>query len=226
MQSIKNVAVDNIGHSLYFVVVDPIASSKDLLPRLEIQFVPPNLQLQRNISLNEVQIIGRNIPRYQYGGGATTLSFTLDFYADEQNRVSVINKCRWLETLAHNDGGKNPQKRVQLFFGSLYGVEKWVVGNVSYTLSNFSKTHNYLPQQAIVDITLCLDSDSNPTWDQTLKYMEPGQPDGNRPVNLGLGRDTDIALNSYAPSTDNSFEAQLKRALDRLRLLGSYGSPI
>jgi len=136
---------------LYFVLVS------DPEKRLYIQFVPDELNITRSASVQSVQIVGRNNPLYQYTAGEKLLSLKLDFYAEEENRKDVIEKCKWLEALAYNDGYEKPPEKVKLVFGELFTDELWSVKNVNYTLSNFNKEYGFLPQQAYVDISLALD---------------------------------------------------------------------
>lgn len=138
----------------YFVAVKS-------LEKLEIQFVPAELNFTRNTTTEAVQIVGRNNPLYHYTAGETLLSFELDFYAAEESRQDVIRKCRWLEALAANDGFENPPEQVKLVFGDLFRDEVWIVKNVNYKISNFNKEFGFLPQQAYVTISLGLDPKAN-----------------------------------------------------------------
>lgn len=140
---------------LYFVSV------KDTNDRLEIQFVPPDLSISRNPSIQTIDIVGRNNPLYQYSGGATELAFELDFFAQEESREDVIKRCRWLESFTFNDGYENPPSQVKLVYGQLFRDEVWIVKSVKYKLSLFNKVKGYLPQQAYVSVVLALDPKSN-----------------------------------------------------------------
>lgn len=133
------------------------------LQKLEIQFVPSELNYVRNASIEEIAIVGRNHPHHQYTGGSTRLDFQLDFYSKEESREDVIKKCRWLESLTCNDGYQSPPERVRLVFGKLFRNEVWVVKKVTYKLNNFHKPGGFLPLQAYVDISLSLDTPRNLT---------------------------------------------------------------
>lgn len=141
---------------LYFVALKS-------LDRLHIQFVP-DLDITRKTDISDIKIVGRNIPQYQYLGGETTLDLKLDFHSMDEDRMDVINKCRWLEHLAHNDGYKKPPEQVKLIFGELFKEQIWIVKDVKYKLSGFNRSKGFLPQQAYADVTLALDLSSNPTW--------------------------------------------------------------
>lgn len=132
------------------------------LERLEIQYVPTELQLKRSPAIAGVAVVGRNNPKHHYLGGTTDLSLELDFHSNETDREDVISKCKWLESLAYSDGFENPPERVRLTFGSLFrNNEVWIVSNVSYTMSLFDAKKGYLPKQAYVKLTLSLDTESN-----------------------------------------------------------------
>jgi hypothetical protein len=154
---------------LYFILVD------DPTKQLYIQFVPPDLKINRSVSIQDIQVVGRNNPFYQYTGGAKTLSFQLDFYAEEESREDVIKSCEWLESLTYNNDGAidsngreltNSEKRpsrIKLVYGNLFQDKNylWIVKSLNYTLSRFNKEKGFLPQQAYVDITLALDTDND-----------------------------------------------------------------
>lgn len=137
---------------LYLVLVSNPES------RLYIQFVPAELNIQRNSSTQAVQIVGRNNPLYQYTAGEKLLSFQLDFYADVEDKSDVIEKCKWLESLTYNDGYSKPPERVKLVWGDLFKDELWIVKTVNYKLSMFDKEKGFLPRQAYVDISFALDT--------------------------------------------------------------------
>lgn len=128
---------------------------------LEIQYIPGTIGIARNPKMNEVAIVGRNTPRYQYVGGETILKMTLDFHSVDEDKTDVITKCRWIESLTYNDGNQNPPEKIQLVWGDLYRKQIWVVKAVSYDLSLFDAEYEYLPKQAYVDITLGLAPEEN-----------------------------------------------------------------
>lgn len=157
---------------LYFIALDS-------LDRLEIQFVP-KIELNRRTNMANIQIIGRNNPKYQYLSGENTMNLQLDFHATKEDRTDVINKCRWLEHLTFNDGYRRPPQKVKLVFGNLFRNEVWIVKNVSCKLDNFHRESGFLPQQAYVEVTLALDPETNLTWEDV-------RSDGGN-NNLGVNR--------------------------------------
>jgi hypothetical protein len=149
------------------------------LERLDIQFVPSVLNYSRSASHAEVAIIGRNNPKPQYTGGKTTLTLTLDFYAEEPNRQDVYERVTWLESLAYTDGYNKPKENVMLIFGDMFKRHRWYISNVGIKYSEFNPGYNFLPHQAFVDITLVLDPVQNLTYDdiryRPVNRMEPLQ---------------------------------------------------
>ena len=143
---------------LYFIALTT-------LDRLNIQFVPDQLEIARNPSIANIQVVGRNNPIYHYISGDTTMRLELDFHAMTENRQDVIDKCKWLEHLAYNDGYEKEPQKVKLVFGELFQDEQWIVRQVSYSLSNFNKQKGFLPQQAYVSVELGLDPESNLLWE-------------------------------------------------------------
>lgn len=129
--------------------------------RLDIQYVPDDLTIDRSPSIADVAVIGRNNPVHHYSSGKTSLKLQLDFYAEEEDRQDVIRKCRWLESLGYSDGLSRPPEQIKLVFGDLFRDEIWIVKKVSYKLSNFNKEYGFLPQQAYVDVSLALDPKTN-----------------------------------------------------------------
>ena len=211
MASLENKGISTTDKKLYFLALTTGE-------RLEIQFVPPELNYSRTANYASIQVIGRNIPRYQFVNGECNLSLELDFYADEENRVSVIRKCRWMEALTYNNGYRDDVQKVSLVFGDLFRKEVWLVKDVNYRLSNFNKVKGFMPQQANVQVTLLRDVDINPDWSDINPDLVEGLPDGNRPINLGEARTSD-ENNDFQNAINNpeTFNDILLRAGQRLR---------
>ncbi len=153
--------------------------------RLEIQFVPSDMSHERGGNWASADIIGRNDPKYQYVSGQTAFSMTLDFYADEESRTSVMRKVAWLQSLVANNGGGGAAPRVNLIMGEIFKDEIWIVKSVKAKYDNLSKPNGFLPQQAIVDIELCLDPDSNRGWRAIKRPYVHADSDGANPISLG-----------------------------------------
>lgn len=196
--------------------------TEDTFERLEIQFVPPELENGRRANINPTTIVGRNIPKYQNTGGEERLRFTLDFYADEESRSSVLMKVRWLKNLCYNNGTKAPAQRIQVIFGEMFKKELWIMDSVEAKFTGFNKPNGFLPQQATVELTMFLDLDYNPTWEDMNYEFTPGTPDGQNPINLGTARSSDDKSDSTAYTNNNTFAEMMSRLGERLRF-GKYG---
>lgn len=132
------------------------------LEKLEIQFVPKELAINRGINVAAIAVVGRNNPFYHYTGGTTGLVFDLDFHAEEENLNDVIRKCKWLESLCYSNSMSEPPEQVKLTWGDLFKKgEVWMVKGFSYKLSMFDPSKGMLPRQAYANIALELDVKNN-----------------------------------------------------------------
>jgi len=156
----KYVAVTSTTkEQLYLVVL-----GQEKYVKIPFQFVPNEINYDRNIDMQEIKPIMRNLPNYQYTGGSTIISFTLDFFANLDSRQDVIDRCREIEALGYTDGYDNDKPLVKLVWGGLFREEKWEILSIRAKYSEFKPESNFLPQQAYVDISLGLVSDVNPKW--------------------------------------------------------------
>lgn len=136
------------------------------LERLEIQFLPKEIQFGRKVDYGEVVIVGRNNPLYHFSGGSNQFTLELDFLAMTESREDVIERCKWLESLTANDGFTKPPEKVKVTFGNLFKPhEVWIITAFSYKLSGFKSAYGYLPTQAIANVTFSLDPEANLTHD-------------------------------------------------------------
>lgn len=134
------------------------------LERLDIQFVPKDLNYSRSPNIAAIEVIGRNNPLYHYTGGTTDLSFELDFHAEETNREDVMRRCKWLESLTYSDGYAEAPEQIKLTFGSMFRKgEVWIIKSFKAKYDNFNAANGFLPQQAMVQLTLSLDPKVNLT---------------------------------------------------------------
>lgn len=154
------------GGSLYLTALET-------LERIEIQYVPKQLSMNRIANVAELMVIGRNNPLYHFSSGSKTLSLELDFHAEEQNREDVVRKTRWLEALAASDGFAGGQEKVRLTFGRLFkDNEVWTLKNCVVNLELFDPANGWLPRQAYVMLELALDPDHNLSQ-KDIKWGEP-----------------------------------------------------
>jgi len=132
------------------------------LEKLEIQFVPNEVVIDRSANMPEVVIIGRDTPNYQWSSGRQSLTLNLDFLANDENRLDVKAKVEWLMGLTRRPANNRKAPNVKLVWGDLFKDEVWVVPSVKPRYSNFNKVYNFLPQQAYVDITFNLELQDTP----------------------------------------------------------------
>lgn len=142
----------------------------ELDKKIEIQFVPSEIAITRSASIQTIGIVGRNNPLYQYTGGETSMPLSLDFYAQDEDRKDVLRTIRFLESLAVNNGYRNPPQRIHLVFGDIFKHEMWTIKSVKYRLGNFDKQYGFLPKQGYVDLELVLDTRKNLTT-RDLRYV-------------------------------------------------------
>jgi hypothetical protein len=133
--------------------------------RIALQTVPNELAYSVNPNWVSLTPMGRNNPLYHYTGSEDSLSLTLDWYSEEENREDVIRKCKHIESWSKNDGYDNPPPRVKLLWGNSYlNQATWVISDCEYKLSNFHYSYNMLPQQAYQKLTLLRVTETNLNW--------------------------------------------------------------
>lgn len=118
VKDLVNTGLSNTEGNLYLV-------AEKTLERLEIQFIPTEIEIDPAPDIAAVVIVGRNEPRYQHIAGQTVLRMTLDFYADDKLRVEAIEKARWLQTMVARNGTTEAPQRLKLIFGDLFRDEVW-----------------------------------------------------------------------------------------------------
>lgn len=125
--------------------------------RLELITVPSEIEFSPTPEWAVIASIGRNNPFYHFTGSEDTLSFTIDWYSNQDNREDVIYNCRWLETKAKADAYKADPHRILLQWGKedlLFQNILWIVQKASYKLSQFQRHRGMLPQQAYQEVIL------------------------------------------------------------------------
>ncbi|MCU0439324.1 MAG: hypothetical protein MUC49_15615 [Raineya sp.] len=148
----------------------PIATSTDALiylidlrsnERLAIQFLPEELNINRNVNLQNVQAVGRNNPLHHFTGGSKEISFTFYLLADDDAKTDAAYRAKWIESLTYQDTttGKTPQ--VVLIWGRRFRNNKWVVSKFSAKEKIHLPGFDFLPQMIEISITLTLDNDVN-----------------------------------------------------------------
>lgn len=140
------------------------------LEKLYFQNIPPALDYNPESNFESIASPGRNTPIYQYSGAEDTLDFVLTWYADDESRLDVLLKCKWLEALGKNNGFDEPPHLVKLCFGELFSDAKWIVAKASYKLGRFQRPHRMYPAYAEQQITLKRVEEGNRTRNSILKH--------------------------------------------------------
>jgi hypothetical protein len=138
---------------------------------LVLQYVPKELDYVPASEFQAIMTFGRNNPRYHYTGSEDTITFELDWHADEEAKNDVIRKCRWIEALTKNDNYNNPPPPILFKWGDVFNSDDlWLVTSAPYKWSNFDKTAGMRPKQAYQTITLKRITTSNRSYEQIKKY--------------------------------------------------------
>lgn len=121
--------------------------------RLPIQYIPQQIDWERQAHEQAVNIVGRNIPYHHFTGGERSLPLKLDFFAVAQLRDDVLEKIRWLEALTYSQGIGTTSQRVKVIMGELFRDEVWVVKSVKPRIKQVER-RTFYPVQAEVDVLL------------------------------------------------------------------------
>jgi len=134
--------------------------SKDLNDKIEVQFVPVT-KWNRTAKIDATQVVGKNLPQFQFVGGETTMSMKMDFLATENDRRDALRKVRWLEALTFNEGLKRNPDRVIIVFGDWLKGKVWHIKSVVYDPSMFNPNFGLFPTQIMADVVFGLEEDLN-----------------------------------------------------------------
>lgn len=141
------------------------------IERLKIQTIPDSLNVDPIANWNAIPSVGRNNPFYHYTGGEDEVRFTLDWYSETEDRMDVIEACRWVESLARNDSYLKRTPRVHLTWGNLYKYSEWIVFKAPYELKFFEPGNGLLPIQAYQRLVLRKVADENTTRDTIRSFQ-------------------------------------------------------
>ena len=132
------------------------------IERVYIQFFPNDISFNRDVKMNQIDIIGRNNPLHHYSSGATSFNLTLDFYAEEDSLEDVQRRIKMIESWTYNEGYTNGVNQVKIVWGQLFKAQEvWVITKCSYKMQQFDKKRGFLPRQAYMDLSFSLDTKSN-----------------------------------------------------------------
>lgn len=141
--------------NFYIIAVD------DPNDRLEFQFIPEEVVINSSASVEGAATPSRNNSRFIYYGGDDAISFTLNFFAENDTAVEkreLKRRVEWLRSLRY-DGRDILVVLGELFPSIPYSVESV---NITYTLLDSEGQ----PKGATVALSLKL----NPT--QALTYQD------------------------------------------------------
>ncbi len=133
----------------------------DTLEQLEVQYMPNELTDSSNAELNAIKTIARNQPFQGYSGVENTITFSLDFYSQQNDRKDVLQKTRWLKSMTFGESFNGKPSRLRIVWGEFLNDFTFVLDSVNIKYSNMMKYHEGLPCQAMVDLTFKLDMDKN-----------------------------------------------------------------
>jgi hypothetical protein len=151
-KTIKAPDLSGAGQKIYIV---ELANPRE---RLEAQFVPEEINWDRSGNWQSLPVIARNHDNNHLTGGNDSIKLSFDFYADDIEKESVLQRVKWLQSLTYV-----PARRVKIIFGDLFLDETWIVLSVKSRLTNFISYKNLKPRQAYVDIVFKQETEENLT---------------------------------------------------------------
>lgn len=153
--------------------------------RVDLQLPPLEVSVKPETRYAGIETIGRNLNYYHFTGAEKLLEFEVDWYAEDKERLSVIQKCQKLESYSLANGYSDNPPRIYIQWGNqntLFRDSIWVLLKAPYTLSQFQKATIYgygkaiknglLPAQAKQNLTfgkigvLGNTNNLNLSWDQ------------------------------------------------------------
>lgn len=140
-----------------------IVETRSPFDRVEFQFMPVGMKVNRSAKFAAISPVGRNNDLYQYVGGNNTVQFEIDFFSDDENRKDVIQKCNFLQSLAMKDGGFGPAPKVNIVMGEIFRGMTWIVNRVNVSYDNYDPNYNFMPVRAKVKVQMTLDTNRNLT---------------------------------------------------------------
>ena len=132
-----------------------LINASDPSDELELQFVPEKLEFERGLNIDEVSIIGRNLPYYQYISGSRSFSVEIDFHTENEDGLDVLGKVRWLESKTINETFQSGLEGLIIQMGEVFSDKIWIIKSLSYDLMDFDHLKNLAPQRAKVKLTFC-----------------------------------------------------------------------
>lgn len=130
------------------------------LRQFDIQFVPPELIINRTTNTSQVAIVSQNVPEPHWAGGTREIPLKLDLHSDTDDNSDIMEATRYLESLTYHDGISDPPEKVMLIWGNMFKhTDLWQIKDVKVRYSQFYSNQGYLPRQAEVDLLLLYSPD-------------------------------------------------------------------
>ena len=140
-----------------------LINASDLTDELMLQFVPESIEFTRGGRVEDVSIVGRNLPFYQFVNGDREVSLDLDFHTDTDDGQDVLNKVRWIEKMTYNETFEGGVQSLQIQFGEVFSDKRWIIKPpFTYTLFDFDAEKGYAPRRAKAKLTLCQEETAKP----------------------------------------------------------------
>lgn len=138
---------------------------------LGLQGMPTVLNYDSNSRFHASNSPGRNGPLYIFSGSEDVLEFELSWFTNDPNKIDVIARCKWLETMTKADGYAGRPHYAKFKWGKLFDQSIWLITSAKYTLANFDKQFGYLPTSAKQTVGLRRVLLTNSTHDQISNYQ-------------------------------------------------------
>jgi hypothetical protein len=139
------------------------------LEKLFLQTIPVEIEVNAETNWVALAAPGRNNPNYQFSGSEDSLEFDITWYANTEGKDDVLKKCKWLQSLAKNDGYDNPPHPIKFVFGDLFKSAKWIVFHAPYKLGMFDRSKGMLPGLATQHVVLKRVTETNMSRTEFLK---------------------------------------------------------
>lgn len=152
--------ITRLKSQLYILAVDD-----PQLGRLQIQYPPMEIVESREARVTPIPIVGRNEDLKQFGGGNTSLSFELKFFAVENGFQDAERKALWLKSMTYKEGDRQPS-RIKIIFGDLFRDDIWVVESAEITRELFQPASDWMPRYVTVNLQLTKIEDQDRTASQ------------------------------------------------------------
>jgi hypothetical protein len=134
--------------------------------KLGLQGIPLKIPYNPESTFASIKPYGRNNPKLHYVGSEDTLTLELSWWATDEDKMDVILKCKWLESMTKSDGFKGRPHYAHLMFGGMYREAKWVIISAPYEIGLFDELKQMRPDHATQQVTMKRVTDTNRTLEE------------------------------------------------------------